>query len=290
MLRGLFGRVSDTFNEHAELDEDLLEDPQEQLVLADVSVETATHLSDTLRRAARKRRMTAEEGRSHLRQQIAAIVGANGGAMSGGPTPPTVYLIVGVNGTGKTTSIAKIANFWRQAGHGVLLSAADTFRAAAIEQLQVWANRTGSELVRHQPGSDPAAVAHDSIRAAKARGIDLVIIDTAGRLHTRHNLMEELKKIRRVVEREIGRPPDETLLVIDATTGQNAVVQARQFNEALDITGLVLAKADGTAKGGTIITIAEELGIPIKILGTGEGLDDIEQFDAERFVAGLFDE
>jgi fused signal recognition particle receptor len=289
MLRGLFRPVGEAFKGHEALDDELLDDLQEQLVLADVSVETAGRLCDGLRQASRRRRLTSDEGRKLLQEQIAALIARNGEPMRGGPTPPTVYLIVGVNGTGKTTTIAKIAHFWRSAGRKVLMAAADTFRAAAIEQLEAWASRTGADLVKHQAGSDPAAVVHDALQAAKARGSDLVIIDTAGRLHTKHNLMEELRKVRRVVEREMGRPPDETLLVIDATTGQNAVVQARQFKDALEITGLVLAKADGTAKGGTIITIAEQLGIPIKMLGTGEQLGDIEAFDAQRFVANLFE-
>lgn len=290
MLRGLLSRVGGVFAGHRELDDELLDRLEEELILADVSIQTTARLVDSLRKAARKSRLTAAEGREALKRQIAELLDRNGHDMAGGPTPPAVYLVVGVNGTGKTTTIAKIANFWRKAGRKVLLSAADTFRAAAIDQLEIWARRTGSEIVRHQPGSDPASVVYDSLRAAKARGVDLVLIDTAGRLHTKHNLMEELRKIRRVIERELRRPPDETLLVIDATTGQNAVAQAKQFQEAVDVTGLVLAKADGTAKGGTIITIAEELGIPIKMLGTGEGLEDIERFDARRFVASLFGE
>jgi fused signal recognition particle receptor len=194
---------------------------------------------------------------------------------------------VGVNGTGKTTTIAKLAYRFQRQGKEVLLAAADTFRAAAIDQLQVWADRLRVEMVRHQHGGDPAAVLFDSIRAARARGSDIVIADTAGRLHTKRHLMEELKKVSRVAERELGRPPDETLLVLDATTGQNALTQAQEFTAAVGLSGVVVTKLDGTAKGGTVLTITEELGLPVKLIGVGEKVEDLEDFDPREFAASL---
>jgi fused signal recognition particle receptor len=196
-------------------------------------------------------------------------------------------LIVGVNGVGKTTTIAKMAYWLKQHGERVLLAAGDTFRAAAIDQLEIWGQRIGVEVIKHREGADPSAVIFDAIRAARARGANYVIADTAGRLHTKSNLMAELKKIHRVIERELGRAADETLLVLDATTGQNAISQAKQFGEALHLTGIVLAKLDGTARGGIVITIADELGLPIKLVGTGEKPADIEEFDSEAFVEAL---
>jgi len=202
-------------------------------------------------------------------------------------TPPLLYLVVGVNGTGKTTTIAKLAARFQRQGRRVLLAAGDTFRAAAIEQLEVWARRLNAEMVSHHPGGDPAAVIFDSISAARARGCDVVIADTAGRLHTKRHLMEELGKIARVVERELGRPADETLLVLDATTGQNALTQAQQFHAAIGLTGVVMTKLDGTAKGGMVITISEEMGLPIKLIGVGEKLEDLEDFDPAAFATAL---
>jgi fused signal recognition particle receptor len=195
--------------------------------------------------------------------------------------------MVGVNGTGKTTTIAKLAARFQREGRSVLLAAADTFRAAAIDQLAVWADRLGADIVQQQPGSDPAAVVFDSIAAARARDIDVVMADTAGRLHTKHNLMEELKKMDRVARRELGRAPDETLLVLDGTTGQNALIQAQEFGAAVGVTGIVMTKLDGTAKGGTVITIAEEVGLPVKVIGTGEKIEDLEDFDPQDFAEAL---
>ena len=198
-----------------------------------------------------------------------------------------VYIVVGVNGVGKTTTIAKMTAMLRRQGRSVILAAGDTFRAAAIEQIEIWGKRVGVDVVKHREGSDPSAVIFDAIRAARARGIDTVIADTAGRLHTKSHLMEELKKIDRVLQRELGRPADETLLVLDATTGQNGISQARSFKEAVPLTGLVLAKLDGTARGGIVISIVDDLGLPIKLVGTGEKADDIEPFDANAFVEAL---
>ncbi|HOQ30047.1 MAG TPA: signal recognition particle-docking protein FtsY, partial [Armatimonadota bacterium] len=206
------------------------------------------------------------------------------------PSPPAVYTFVGVNGVGKTTSIAKTAHMLKRQRKRVLLAAADTFRAAAIDQLEIWGQRVGVDVIRQKEGSDPAAVVYDAIQAARARHVDVVLVDTAGRLHTKANLMEELRKIHRVIERELGRPPDETLLVLDATTGQNAVSQARTFKDAVAVTGIVLSKLDGTAKGGNILTIQDELKIPIILIGTGEQLEDMEPFDPKAFVDALFAE
>jgi fused signal recognition particle receptor len=203
---------------------------------------------------------------------------------------PTVYLIVGVNGVGKTTAIGKMAASLKNRGKNVLLAASDTFRAAAIEQLEIWAQRSGAELVKHQPGGDAAAVAYDACAAARARGMDALIIDTAGRLHTKHNLMEELEKIKRVLKKHDPALPHETLLVMDATTGQNGLSQCRIFKEHMDITGIVLAKLDGTAKGGIVFAINREFGVPVKLVGTGEGIEDLEEFNASRFVEALFHE
>jgi fused signal recognition particle receptor len=201
--------------------------------------------------------------------------------------PPFVILMIGVNGVGKTTSLAKLAQRLSQSGKTTLLVAGDTFRAAAIDQLQVWADRLGLPLIRHRPGSDPAAVAHDGITAAKARGVDVVLIDTAGRLHTKSNLMEELRKVKRVVAQALPGAPHEVLLVLDATVGQNALAQARQFHEAVGVTGLVITKLDGTARGGILIAIAEELKIPVRLIGVGESVEDLQDFDADAFVEAI---
>ncbi len=215
--------------------------------------------------------------------------GENANRIAEGPTKPTVIFVAGVNGVGKTTSIAKLAYRYQKQGKDVLLAAADTFRAAAIDQLEIWAERIGCQIVKHGPGADPAAVVFDSVSAAIARGTDVVIVDTAGRLHTKSNLMEELKKITRAVEKANGRPPDETLLVLDATTGQNAVSQATEFLNAIHVTGLVLAKMDSSARGGTVISIRDALGVPVKLIGTGEQLDDLEEFDPAEFVKQMFE-
>jgi fused signal recognition particle receptor len=207
--------------------------------------------------------------------------------LSVAPSGPTVYLMVGVNGVGKTTSLGKLAYNEVQAGKKVILAAADTFRAAAADQLAIWAERSGAELIRQHENADPAAVVFDAIHAAKARGADLVLVDTAGRLHTRTNLMEELAKIRRVCERELGRAPDEVLLALDATTGQNAVTQAKEFTQAAGVTGIVLAKLDGTARGGIVVTLREELGIPVKLVGVGEKPGDLREFHPDLFVQAM---
>jgi len=265
---------------------------EEALIQADVSLRTTTKLVDELRKAARQEGLAeSDQVRDCLSAALTRILNAETlHGLAVGAASPTVYLVVGVNGVGKTTTIAKLACRLKQSGSRVILAAADTFRAAAIDQLEIWAQRVGVDIIEHQPGADPAAVVFDAIEAARARGADFVIADTAGRVHTRANLMEELKKIGRVVERAIGRPADEVILVLDATTGQNAVAQAEVFLEAVKVTGIALAKLDGTAKGGIVITIRDELGIPIKLVGLGEKMEDLEDFSAEDFVASLFTE
>jgi fused signal recognition particle receptor len=227
--------------------------------------------------------------RRSLERVVESGAGEHGSALRVAATPPTLYLIVGVNGVGKTTTIAKLTHMLQKQGKRVILAAGDTFRAAAIDQLEIWAGRTNTELVKHREGSDPSAVVFDAIKAARARNADYVIADTAGRLHTRSNLMEELKKINRITERELGHAADEVLLVLDATTGQNGISQAKLFKAAVPLTGIALAKLDGTARGGIVITIADELKLPIKLIGTGEQLDKLEIFDPVRFVDGLLE-
>ena len=276
------------------IDEDLFEELEELLIQSDVNVHTTTVLLNDLRQAVQDERMAnSGEVMNRLKLLLASIL-ERGGSQSDynlkvGHSPPTVYLIVGVNGVGKTTTIAKLAHMLQKQNKKVVLAAGDTFRAAAIDQLEIWARRTHTEIVKHQEGSDPASVVFDAIKAAKARHADYVIADTAGRLHTRVNLMEELKKINRITERELGRPADETLLVLDATTGQNAISQAKQFSNSVPLTGIVLAKLDGTARGGIIITLADELKMPIKLIGVGEKPDDLEIFNPTTFVNGLFE-
>lgn len=276
------------------IDEELFEELEETLLQADVNVHTTNVLLSSLREAVQENRMAnAGEVSAHLKAHLTTILAASGGATGTAlrthHAPPTVYLIVGVNGVGKTTTIAKLAHRLHKQHKKVILAAGDTFRAAAIDQLEIWARRTNTDLIKHQEGSDPASVVYDAIKAAKSRHADYVIADTAGRLHTRLNLMEELKKIHRITERELGRPADETLLVLDATTGQNAISQAKQFSKAVPLTGIALAKLDGTARGGIVITLADELKIPIKLVGVGEKPDDLELFDPAAFVDSLFE-
>jgi len=291
LLRGIFSKVDQLLTGRRPVDEKLFEDLEEALILADVGMSATNRLVGDLRQAARRERLSEiEQVRARLQQAIAEILNADKAEnIRVAASPPTVYLVVGVNGVGKTTTIAKLAHRFKKQGKRVILSAADTFRAAAIEQLEIWAGRVGVDIVKHKPGADPAAVVYDSIQAAQARGADIVIADTAGRLHTRANLMEELKKIGRVVEKGLGRPADEVLLVLDATTGQNAVNQAREFLAAVNVTGIVLAKLDGTAKGGIVVTIKDELGLPIKLVGLGEGMDDLVDFNASEFASALFE-
>jgi fused signal recognition particle receptor len=276
------------------IDEDLFEELEDLLLQADVNVHTTTAILKDLRSAVQDERMAnSEEVLARLRADMSQVLeragGEDGLRLKTGPSLPTLYLIVGVNGVGKTTTIAKLAHKLQNQGKRVVLAAGDTFRAAAIDQLEIWAARTGTEIIKHREGGDPSAVVFDAIKAARARQADYVIADTAGRLHTRTNLMEELKKINRIAERELGRPADETLLVLDATTGQNAISQAKQFMQAIPVTGIVLTKLDGTARGGIVITIADELKLPIKLVGVGEKPDHLQDFNPNAFVTSLFD-
>ena len=290
-VKSIFQKVDTIITGRGRIDEDLFDDLEAALIQADVNVHTTLSVLDDLRTAVRENRLKGEEDvKTRLREGLSKAFqrsGAGSVSLRIAENPPTVYLIVGVNGVGKTTTIAKLADRLRRQGKKVVLAAADTFRAAAIDQLEIWGQRVGVDVIKHREGADPSAVVFDSIQAARSRGADFVIADTAGRLHTRTNLMEELKKINRVLERELGRPADETLLVLDATTGQNAVSQAKQFKEAVALTGIVLAKLDGTARGGIVITIADELGVPIKLVGTGEKPENLEEFEPNAFIEAL---
>lgn len=276
---------------YADIDDDLLDEIEETLIMADVGVDTTEKLMTAVRKGIKRKEINGPEDLvPYLEKQIAAILtrDAADDAMHMAAEGPTVMLVIGVNGAGKTTTIGKLAAYYKAQGKSVMLAAADTFRAAAIDQLQVWGDRTGVPVIRHQEGSDPAAVAFDAVKAAKARGIDLLIVDTAGRLQTKANLMQELEKINRVIGREIKDAPHETLLVIDATTGQNAVSQAKLFTKAAPITGVVLTKLDGTAKGGVVIGIKDQLAMPVKWIGVGEQVDDLRPFNAEEYARALF--
>jgi len=266
--------------------EQFYEDLEETLIQADLSVPTAAAAIARLRERARGGARTPEALRRALVEILTDALGRPAPLVVG--PSPAVILVLGTNGSGKTTTIGKLAARLKGEGRKVLLVAADTFRAAAIEQLGVWAARAGVDLIRHQPGADPAAVAFDAAQAARARHVDVLIVDTAGRLHTKANLMEELKKVDRVLRRELPGAPVEALLVLDATTGQNGIAQARQFKAALPVTGIVLTKLDGTARGGVVVAIAEDLGLPVKLVGFGEGPDDLQPFDPRTFAEALF--
>jgi len=267
-----------------------VEDLEERLLRADFGVPATLRLTDEAEAALRRGRARGAEGlRDTLRREVARILDqAPDPVLRAADRGPTVYLMVGVNGVGKTTSVAKLAHRLVGEGQSVMVAAADTFRAGAVEQLEMWAERIGADFLRGQKGGDPAAVAYDALDAAAARGTDVVLIDTAGRLHTNRGLMEELTKIDRVVRRRIEGAPHETLMVLDATVGQNAVRQVGAFSKAVDLSGIILAKMDSSARGGIVLALVEEYGIPIKLVGTGEGLDDIEGFDTEAFVEGIF--
>jgi len=287
MFKGFFDRVKEAFR-RSEITEELYEELADALIMADVSVHTANVLVEKLREAIRKGGVKdVDKAYALLRELIAGMLARHARPLAEPAQRPGVVLIVGVNGVGKTTTIAKLANLLKSKRRPVIIAAADTYRAAAIEQLELWGQRIGVDVIRHQMGSDAAAVVYDAIQAARARNMDYVIVDTAGRLHTKHNLMEELKKINRVIERELGRPADETLLVLDATTGQNALSQAREFTNAVGLTGLVLSKLDGTAKGGNVLSISQEISISIRYVGTGEKAGDIAEFDPQSFALQL---
>jgi fused signal recognition particle receptor len=290
MRLGIFkdwlGKVGQVFTRRG-VDEELLEELEETLIAADVNVNAVQEIVQTLRQEARAQRLReADDVRACLQTLLRGWLGAPE-PLAVSPTPPTVYLFVGVNGVGKTTSIAKVAHMLQRQGKRVLLAAGDTFRAAAIDQLQIWAERLGCDLVKHKEGADPSAVVFDAIQAARARGMDFVLADTAGRQHTHARLMEELKKVHRVAEKALERPPDEVLLVLDAVAGQNAIRQAEEFARALPLSGIVLTKLDSTSRGGAVLTVRKQLGIPIKLVGLGEKADQIAPFDPDAFVEGL---
>jgi fused signal recognition particle receptor len=272
------------------MDHESLETLEERLLAADFGVPATLRLVDRVEEAARRGQVRGAEGlRDALREEIKDILApARGAELTAGASGPTIYLIVGVNGVGKTTSVAKLAHHLVREGRSVMVAAADTFRAGAVEQLALWAERVGADFIRGQQGGDPAAVAFDAIEAAEARGVDVLLIDTAGRLHTNHGLMEELKKIDRVVRRRMPGAPQETLLVLDATVGQNAVRQLQAFSSAVEVTGIILAKMDSSARGGIVVSLQQEFGVPVKLVGVGEGLGDLEAFDPDAFVEGIF--
>ena len=287
---GLVEKLEDTFKGKKEIDDDLLEELEYALITSDIGVKTVNESLEMIRqRADRSQVADASAVKRLLRQHLLEVLQASERPVTRPASPPEVVLVVGVNGAGKTTTIGKLTARLKADGKSVLLCAADTFRAAAIEQLDIWAQRNGVDIIRRQPGSDPSAVLFDALQAAKARGVDVVIVDTAGRLHNKENLMLELEKMRRTAQRVIPGAPHDVLLVLDATTGQNGLEQARKFTESSGVTGIVLTKLDGTAKGGVVVAIARELNLPIRYIGVGEQIDDLLEFDAEKFVGGLFD-
>ncbi len=287
---GLVGKIDRLFTVGRKLDSDTFEKLEEILIESDIGVQQSISLIERIQQEAKRRDLAdPEKIKGYIRNEITEILKQNGHVLSRPEQGPYVIMVVGVNGVGKTTSIAKLAWRFTQAGEQVLLAAADTFRAAATEQLEIWGERVGADVVKHQSGSDPSAVVFDALKAAESRGAQVVIADTAGRLHTKVNLMEELKKMKRVMGKLIPGAPHEILLVLDATTGQNALSQARTFHEAVGVTGIVLTKLDGTAKGGILTAIVGELGLPVKLIGIGEGMEDLRDFEPEEFVSALFD-
>ena len=283
-------QVNNVFSVFVKVDDELFENLEEALIMADIGVETSTYIIEKLRDNVKHKHITdGNLVKEELKSIISEILSTLDTTVDTSTTP-SVILVIGVNGVGKTTSIGKIASHYKSMGKKVLLAAADTFRAAAIDQLDIWAQRRGCDIIKHQENSDPAAVVFDACTAAKARGADILICDTAGRLHNKKNLMAELAKINRVIERELPDSARETLLVLDATTGQNAVSQAKLFSEAADITGIILTKLDGTAKGGIVISIAKEQNVPVKFVGVGEGIDDLQEFNSDDFAKAIFEE
>jgi fused signal recognition particle receptor len=287
----LVAKIEDTVKGKKEIDFALLDDLEAILIGADIGVETSTEILEKIRAQVDRRQVDdASQLRSLIKAQLKQILDSTQGETSERTITGTqVTMVVGVNGVGKTTTIGKLANYYRQEEKKVLVCAADTFRAAAVEQLEVWGKRAGVEIIRQKSGADPTAVLFDAIAAARSRGIDILIVDTAGRLHTKNNLMNELEKMKRIAGREIPGAPHEVLLVIDATTGQNGLVQAREFTRSVGVTGIVLTKLDGTAKGGVVVAIAKELKTPIQYVGTGEKMDDLIQFNPELYLNSLFE-
>lgn len=289
---GIMNKVDDVLKSYRKIDEELFEDLEEVLITADIGVETSLKIIEEVKDKVRLRKITeVDEIKGLLKEEMKEILASSKYSSKLDLEPsPSIILVVGVNGAGKTTTIGKLSAKLKRDGKKVLIAAGDTFRAAAIEQLEEWANRSGVDIVSHQEGADPAAVIYDGIQSAKARKMDVLICDTAGRLHNKKNLMNELSKIFKVVDREYPEAKKEVLLVVDATTGQNAIQQAKVFKEACDITGIVLTKLDGTAKGGVVIGVQSEIGVPVKLVGVGEKIDDLQEFDAESFVDAIFGE
>ena len=285
----MMGKVDALLNSFTKIDEDFFDELEESLIMADVGAVTSARICENLRKKVKEEGLSDPAAVKGALKEIIAQMLAGDEALNLS-TKPSIILVIGVNGVGKTTTIGKLAHNLHEDGKKVLLAAADTFRAAAIDQLQIWADRAGVDLVKHGEGSDPAAVVFDAINAGKARGCDVVICDTAGRLHNKKNLMDELSKIARVIDREAPGSAKEVLLVLDATTGQNALNQAKLFQEAAGLTGIILTKLDGTARGGVVIGIKEELNIPIKYIGVGEQIDDLRPFDSKEFVEALFED
>jgi fused signal recognition particle receptor len=287
---GLIEKLEDAVSGRKEIDAEVLEELEYALITADIGANTTAEILERIRQRVDRHMLgDVSELKNLIREHLLEILQGAERPLPRVTVPPAVIMVVGVNGAGKTTSIGKLTRLLQSEGRSVLLCAADTFRAAAIEQLEIWAQRTGADLIRQQPGSDPSAVLFDSLQAARARKFDVVIVDTAGRLHTKTNLMAELEKMRRTASRVIPEAPHEVLLVIEATTGQNGLEQARKFTESSAVTGIILTKLDGTAKGGVVVAISRELNLPIRYVGVGEQLDDLLPFDPENFVASIFD-
>ena len=285
--RGVFSGVAALFRMRGKVDKDFLAELEKRLYLADVGVAATGEIVGRVRQDFLDKEVTGDV-EAHVKQQLREMLSAEGTGLNWNPAGPTVVLVAGVNGSGKTTSIAKLAKRFQTDGKKVMVAACDTFRAAAVEQLTIWSQRIGCEIVKNEQGSDPASVAHDACERAKARNFDVLIVDTAGRLHTQTHLMRELEKIHRVVAKQIAGAPHEVLLVLDATTGQNAIAQAETFKKTVQCTGIILSKLDGTAKGGAVFAIKQKLGLPVKFIGVGEKLEDLEPFDPEAYVEALF--
>ena len=289
MLKNFFKKVTAVVSGR-QIDDEVLDELEEQLIMSDVSLETSTYLVESLRGAAKRGEVPTDgDIAKFLQREISILLGGGVHPLTTNPKGITVWLFVGVNGVGKTTSVGKLAHRLAKQGYKPLLVAADTFRAAAVEQLQEWGKRACVPVIAQQAGADPAAVVFDGLHAAKARGCNYVLIDTAGRLHTKSNLMNELAKIARIVQRETGAAPEETLLVIDSTTGQNGLTQAQTFTQSAPLTGLILTKWDGTAKGGIILSVAKETGVPVKLIGIGEKIEDLQIFDPQDFAQAMFE-
>ena len=286
--KGFVEKVEGIFTGASRIDEDLYEELEEVLIQSDVGVKTTLEIIEMLRKSVKEKKITDPALlKDEMKDQITSLLGEENPLIFA-EKGPTVYLVVGVNGVGKTTTIGKLAKSLQSEGKSVLLAAGDTFRAAAGEQLEIWGQRSGVGVIRQAEGADPAAVAYDALQAVRSRNIDVLLIDTAGRLHNKVNLMKELTKIKKVVEREVSSAPHEVLLVLDATTGQNAIQQVKLFQEAVDVTGIILTKLDGTAKGGVVLGIQSESQVPVKLIGIGEGLDDLRPFNPQEFADALF--